>query len=101
MSQCTRSQSSQSGRGCAHANDSNRSTSLNNVDQDDSKRDHQENVNEAAERIGRDDAKQPENQQNYKYCPEHFYSFRRSCPFFLPTPFPFLCSSVFVHTPTQ
>ena len=61
---------------------SNRSTSLNNVDQDDRERDDQENVNEATERIRRDDSKQPENQQNYKYCPEHFNPFLRSCRYF-------------------
>jgi hypothetical protein len=57
---------------------------LNNVDHEDRERDDQENMNEATGRIGRDDAQQPQNQQNYKYCPEHFYPFRRPCRCFLP-----------------
>jgi len=66
------------GRGCAHG--SNRSTALNNVDQDDRECDYQENMNETTECVGRYDSQQPENQQNHKDCPEHLYSFRRSMP---------------------
>ena len=66
------------GRSCAHG--SNRSTALNNVDQDDRECDCQENMNETTECVGRYDSQQPENQQNHKDCPEHLYSFRRSMP---------------------
>jgi hypothetical protein len=66
------------GRGCAHG--SNRSTALNNVDQDDRECDYQENMNETTECVGRYDSQQPENQQNHKDCPEHLYSFRRPMP---------------------
>jgi hypothetical protein len=47
---------------------------LNDVYQDDYKRDYQEYMDEAAECIGRDHSQQPENQQNYEDCPEHFLS---------------------------
>lgn len=48
---------------------------MNDVYQDDYKRDYQEYMDEAAECIGRDHSQQPENQQNYEDCPEHFYPF--------------------------
>jgi len=47
---------------------------LNDIDQDHHDRDDQENVNESAHRVRRDQSKKPEDKQNDCYGPEHFSS---------------------------
>jgi hypothetical protein len=42
-------------------------------------------VNESAQRVTADDSKQPQDQEDYKYCPEHFANTSRSLSLFLRT----------------
>ena len=49
-------------------------TSLDEPDQQYDHGDDQENVDEAAQRIGADNSKQPQHQKNYKDCPKHVIS---------------------------
>jgi hypothetical protein len=41
------------------------------VDDQDYNRDHEQNVNESAHGVRSDQTKQPEHQQDDKYCPKH------------------------------
>jgi hypothetical protein len=41
------------------------------VDDQDYNREHEQNVNESAQRVRADQTKQPEHQQYDKYCPKH------------------------------
>src|SRR5438046_3111840 len=55
-----------------------RSAALDQLDDQHHNSNHEEEVNEAAERVGADQSKKPEHKQDHKYCPEHKVSFRLS-----------------------
>ena len=42
------------------------------LDEKNNQRKHEQNVNEPAQRVAADNTKQPQNKEDYKYCPEHF-----------------------------
>jgi hypothetical protein len=47
---------------------------LDQIDDENHHCDHEQDVNEAPERIGTDKAQKPEHEQNHKYSPEHIFS---------------------------
>src|ERR1039457_3017223 len=49
-----------------------RSSARYQLDNQHHQRKHQENVNESAEGVAAHEAKQPQNQEDHKDCPEHF-----------------------------
>jgi len=53
-----------------------RSTALDQIDNQHYNGKDEQDVNEAAKRVGADQSKQPENEQDHKDCPEHKVSFR-------------------------
>ena len=50
------------------------SAALDDADEDDHDRDHEEDVDEATERVRRDDAEEPQHEKNHEDGPEHFSS---------------------------
>src|SRR6202040_1878134 len=52
------------------------------VDDQNHDRDYEQNVNESAHRVRTDQTKQPEHQQNDKYCPKHNGFLGLSLPYF-------------------
>ena len=54
------------------------SAALDQLDDQHHNSNHEEEMNEAAERVGADQSKKPEHKQDHKYCPEHKVSFRLS-----------------------
>src|SRR5439155_27385876 len=50
-------------------------------------RNDQQDMNESPKRVGDDQPKQPEHQQDHEYCPEHKVSFRLSHMFLRPMRF--------------
>jgi hypothetical protein len=66
------------GRRAARRRSKNRPASLNQLDDKYDQRDDQEDVNESAQRITGDEAEQPQDQQNYEYCPKHFVALLNS-----------------------
>ena len=53
------------------------------VDDQNHDRDYEQNVNESAHRVRTDQTKQPEHQQNDKYCPKHNGFLELSLPYFV------------------
>jgi len=51
-----------------------RPATANHVDQDHDNRHYQQDVNEPADRVRRYQSKQPQDQKNYRYRPEHLTS---------------------------
>ena len=48
-----------------------RPAALDQIDNQHYNRNDEQDMNESAQSVGADQSKQPEHQQDYKYCPEH------------------------------
>jgi hypothetical protein len=52
-----------------------RTPALDQVDDQNHNRNNEQEMNESAQCVGADQSKQPEHQQDNKYCPEHEFPF--------------------------
>src|SRR6266851_2249402 len=62
-----------------------RPAALDQIDNQHYNRNDEQDMNESAQSVGADQSKQPQHQQDYKYCPEHTVPLRLSGQKFLPT----------------